>query len=248
MESTVKTSTKFKIRTLGEGVYQINLEDLESSADIYFDFKERKINISYKGRDGNGNEMFQRVGLVLGGTFSYESEETRTIRSSSLKTGNLPIKKGIKYVPSLRSMMTEDGTIKDEDLRRVFKGNELIGVKNFLASLKRNGYLQKNDGNYKFLDPAILYKVEPLVYSLKSTPRKGKYVKYMARIRNAVVDGRINEEKIDEIFKSANERRGVKQVLNFLEKKRIIERISTSNQKFVYKILKPEEFNKLCEL
>jgi hypothetical protein len=236
-----KEKIRFKISRPSSGIYKLELSQEENALAMNVDFTKRRVDILYQGKDDKGRDLLQTIGLEFGGAFSLETKETypylKEPYSLVLPQTKKPFMGRSKYISRLKSLITENNLIREEDIDKNFTPEQKPGIKKFLNNLVKSGYAQKTNGDYKILDFRILEKAR-----VAALPRT---TKYLERLKQAIENEIIREEKVDEIFTTPNERKGVKQVLVHLSKKGVVELISQPYEKFRYRI-KPE-FGKLYD-
>jgi hypothetical protein len=234
-----KEKIRFKISRPSSGIYKLELSQEENALAMNVDFTKRRVEILYQGKDDKGRDLLQTIGLEFGGAFSLETKETYPYLKEPYSPVLPQTKKTFmgrsKYISRLKSLITENNLIREEDIDKNFTPEQKPGIKKFLNNLVKSGYAQKTNGDYKILDLRVLEKAAAL-------PRT---TKYLERLKQAIENEIIREEKVDEIFTTSSERKGVKQALIHLAKKGVIELISKPGEKFRYRI-KPE-FGKLYD-
>jgi hypothetical protein len=235
-----KEKIRFKISRPSSGIYKLELSQEENALAMNVDFTKRRVDILYQGKDDKGRDLLQTIGLEFGGAFSLETKETYPyLKEPSFvlpQTKETFVSKS-KYILRLKSLITENNLIREEDIDKNFTPEQKPGIKKLLNNLVKHGYAQKTNGDYKILDPRILERAR-----IAALPRT---TKYLERLKQVIENEIIREEKVDEIFTTSSERKGVKQVLIHLAKKGVIELISKPSEKFRYRI-KPE-FGKLYD-
>jgi hypothetical protein len=125
-----------------------------------------------------------------------------------------PVKSSINYPIILEGLLDDKNTIKQASLFESFKSTrEKIGVKAYLRCLEGKGLVvvDSDEGGifYKFLEPT---KREEITQNERKQFLKAEYPLQLEKLMK---DSKIKISELDAMFTTGNERRSVKQFINY---------------------------------